>query len=221
MPDDNLFSENAPIRVMIVDDHQVVRRGLISFLSTAAHIQVVIEASSGAEAVTLAEQHQPDVTLLDLLMPEMNGVEATAALRARVPHTRVIILSTFGEPQMVADALRAGAIGYLIKSAPLEQIIAAIEAAMHGSSTLSAEAAAALIKPPAQVRPSSIALKPREMEVLTLMCKGMTNPQIAAQLYLSRATVKYYVSEILTKLNLTTRTEAVAYAIENGLVTRD
>lgn len=206
------------IRVMVVDDHHVVRRGLTSFLGTVPHIHVV-EATSGANALELAAELRPDVVLLDLLMPDINGIETTALLRARFPQIKIIILSTFGEAQMVTDALRAGAISYLLKTAPLEQIISAIEAAMRGSSTLSAEAAAALIHPPAPT--ASVELKPRELEVLTLMCKGLTNPQIAAHLYLSRATVKYYVSEILAKLNLSTRTEAVAYAIENGLVARD
>jgi NarL family two-component system response regulator LiaR len=213
MPDDTI------IRVLVVDDHQVVRRGLISFLSTVPLIEVVGEAETGAQALLLAERLQPDIVLLDLLMPDMNGIETTAALRTQQPTLKIIILSTFSEPQMVSDALRAGAIGYLVKSSPLEQIIDAIQAAKNGASTLAPAAATALFNPPSALPP--IDLKARELEVLTLLCKGLTNPQIAEQLHLSRATIKYYVSEILTKLNLSTRTEAVAYAIEKGLVSRD
>lgn len=212
------MNDEVPIRVLVVDDHQVVRRGLVSFLNSVEGLMVVGEAANGEEALMVVEQHLPDVVVLDMQLPGMSGISITAALHERFPDIRILILSSFSEQHMVTDALRAGAIGYLVKSAPLDQIVNAIRAAYEGTSLLSKEAADMLLKPAEDI---PFELKPRELEVLTLMCKGLTNPQIAAKLFLSRATVKYYVSEILTKLNLSTRTEAVAYAIENGLVTRD
>ncbi|MDX1993401.1 MAG: response regulator transcription factor [bacterium] len=212
------MTNEAIIRVLVVDDHEVVQRELVSFLNTIDWLHVVGEAATGEEAIALAEQSVTDVVILDMQLSGMNGVQTTVALRQRFPNIRILVLSSFSEQHMVTDVLRAGAIGYLVKSAPLDQIVNAIRAAHEGSTLLSKEAADVLVKPSEE---TPVELKPRELEVLMLMCRGLTNPQIAAQLFLSRATVKYYVSEILTKLNLSSRTEAVAYAIENGLVTRD
>jgi DNA-binding NarL/FixJ family response regulator len=212
--------ESSTIRILIVDDHPVVRQGLSSFLRTVPGLVVVGEAGSGSEAVELTATLHPDVILLDFQMPGMDGVQTAVAIRARFEGVKIIMLSTFSEPEMVTESLRAGAVGYLTKNTPLEQIITTIRAAQLGRATLAGEAAAALVRG-SVVPPPSVEFKPRELEVLTLMCKGLTNPQIAERLFLSQATVKYYVSEILSKLHMKSRTEAVAYAVEHGLIPRD
>jgi NarL family two-component system response regulator LiaR len=215
---DAAMTDDTAIRVLVVDDHQVVRRGLVSFLNSVDGLSVVGEAVDGEEALALAEQLLPEVIVLDMQLPGMSGAQIAALLHRKFPAMRLLVLSSFSEQHMVTEALRAGVTGYILKSDPLDQIVSAIRATYHGQSLLSKEAADVLVR---TFDDDTVELKPRELEVLTLMCKGLTNPQIAAQLFLSRATIKHYVSEILTKLNLSTRTEAVAYAIDHALVIRD
>lgn len=202
------------IRVIIVDDHAIVRSGLANFLRAFDDLALIGETSSGAEALDLCERLRPDVVMMDLVMPEMDGVQATRAIHARFPDLPVLILSSFGDEERVRDALDAGASGYLLKNTSIHDMARAIRAAYAGQPTLSPEATRALMRP----SPRPPELKERELEVLALMVRGLTNPQIAEQLSLSVSTIKFYVSSILEKLDVETRTEAVAWAIQHGVV---
>lgn len=213
--------EKSVIRVLIADDHNVVREGIAGFLRAFDDFSLVGEASNGKEAVVLASQLQPDVVLMDLVMPMMDGVVATQSIRQAHPTTQVIILTSFHDEASVQKGLQAGAIGYLLKNASIHDMANAIRAAHEGKATLAPEAAQALISAHTRPPAPNFNLKERELEVLALMVKGMNNPDIADQLSLSRSTIKFYVSSILSKLNVETRTEAVAIAIEQGLVTRE
>lgn len=207
-----------PIRVFIVDDHAMVRRGLAAFLRAKPDLQLVGEASDGAEAITLCERLQPDIVLMDLVMPETNGIEATRAIRGRWPAIHVIALTSFDDKELVREVLAAGALSYLLKNVSAEDLAEAIRAAHSGRSTLAAEAVKALIQPAQpELRPGED-LTAREREVLALMVRGMTNPQIAAQLVVSRATAKAHVSSVLSKLGAANRAEAVALALQRKLV---
>lgn len=207
-----------PIRVLVVDDHAMVRRGLAAFLRTKPDLQLVAEAASGAEALTLCERLQPDVVLMDLMLPGMTGTEATRIIRGRWPSVRVIALTSFGDKELVREALAAGALSYLLKNVSAEDLAEAIRAACSGRSTLAAEAVQALIQP-AQTEPAAGEnLTPREREVLALMVKGLTNPEIAERLVVSRATAKAHVSNVLAKLGVSNRAEAVATALQRKLV---
>ena len=209
------------IRVMVVDDHDVVREGISGFLNAFDDLELVGEARDGQEAVSLCGQVQPDVILMDIVMPIMDGIEATQQIREKYPHVKVVILTSFNDEDSVQQGLQAGAISYLLKNASIHEMSGAIRAAYAGKSVLAPEAAQALIK--SRIRPPepNYNLKERELEVLALMVKGMNNPQIAAQLYLSRSTVKFHVSAILSKLGVESRTEAVVLAVEHGLVSRE
>ncbi len=207
-----------PIRVLIVDDHAMVRKGLITFLKNKPELQLAGEAADGREAIELCEKLQPDVVLMDLLMPELGGVAATRAIHQRWPHVQVIALTSFQEKQLVQDALQAGAIGYLLKNVSGDDLAEAIRQAHSGRPTLAPEAVQALVQPPSEVESMAADLTRREQEVLALLVKGMSNPEIAARLVISRATVKVHVSNILSKLGVTSRAEAIALAIQNKLV---
>lgn len=207
-----------PIRVFIVDDHAMVRRGLAAFLRAKPDLQLVGEASDGAEAITLCERLQPDIVLMDLVMPETNGIEATRAIRGRWPAIQVIALTSFDDKELVREALAAGALSYLLKNVSAEDLAEAIRAAHSGRSTLAAEAVKALIQPAQPEQRPGEDLTAREREVLGLMVRGMTNPQIAAQLVVSRATAKAHVSSVLSKLGAANRAEAVALALQRKLV---
>ena len=213
------MSASNPIRVLVVDDHGMVRRGIVTYLKSNADIQVVGEAENGREAIELCEQLSPQVVLMDVTMPEMDGVTATRAIKQKLPEIQIIVLTSFPEKTLVQDALSAGAISYLLKNVSGDDLSAAIRSAAAGRSTLAQEAIQALVKPPAPVEPvPSPALTAREREVLALLVKGLNNNEIAERLCVSHATAKAHVSNILSKLNVSNRAEAVAMAIQQKLV---
>ncbi|MFQ3535451.1 MAG: response regulator transcription factor [Aggregatilineales bacterium] len=205
------------IRVLIVDDHAVVRQGLKMFLSLDSELEVVGEAVDGRQGVALAQQLRPDVVLMDLLMPVMDGVTAISILRREVPEAEVVALTSVLEDNAVIGAIRAGAIGYLLKDTESDELIRAIKAAANGQVQLSPKAAARLMR---EVRtPESLeALTERETEVLRLIARGLSNKEIAQALVIGEKTVKTHVSNILSKLNVSSRTQAALYAARMGLV---
>src|SRR5512135_3199601 len=207
-----------PIRVLIVDDHGMVRKGLMAYLGNRPDICVVGEARDGREAIRQVEQFHPDVLLMDLVMPEMGGVAATRTIHQRWPQVQVIALTSFQEKEMVQDALQAGAIGYLLKNVSGDELSEAIRQAHGGRPTLAPEAVQALVQPPSEAETMAADLTRREQEVLALLVKGMSNPEIAERLFISRATVKVHISSILSKLGVVSRGEAISLAIQNKLV---
>jgi len=211
-------ADSSPIRVMIVDDHAVVRSGLAAFLLASGDLELVGEATGGEEAVRRCLQVKPDVVLMDLMMPGMDGAVATRAIRQACPNVQVIALTSFREENLVQAALQAGAIGYLLKNVSAEELADAIRAAKAGQPTLAPEATQALIHAATHPPTPGGNLTEREREVLGLMVKGLSNPDIADRLVVSRSTVKFHVSSILAKLEVSSRTEAVALAIERHLV---
>ena len=205
------------IRIVIADDHSVVRQGLRMFLGLDPELEVVGEAADGAEAVRLARQLRPDVVLMDLLMPVMDGITATAAIRSELPDTEVLALTSVLEDASVVGAVRAGAIGYLLKDTQADDLCLAIKAAAAGQVQLTPRAAARLIQA-VSAPESPEELTERETEVLRLLAKGQSNKQIARNLQIGEKTVKTHVSNILSKLGVQSRTQATLYAIRIGLV---
>jgi DNA-binding NarL/FixJ family response regulator len=205
------------VRILIADDHKVVRQGLRMFLALDPDLEVVGEAENGRMALEMARALQPDVVLMDLIMPEMTGVEATAAIRQELPDTEVIAVTSVLEDNSVIGAIRAGAIGYLLKDVEADELVRAIKAAGAGQVQLSPKAAARLMKEvraPENPEP----LTERETEVLRLLAQGFSNKEIAQQLVIGEKTVKTHVSNILSKLNVVSRTQAALYAARIGLV---
>ena len=216
------------IRILIVDDHAMVRQGLRTFLelqdSSTLPIEVMGEAANGIEAVKLAKQTQPDIVLLDLMMPQMDGIQATSKIMECSPNTRVIILTSFGEEDKVLPAIRAGAQGYLLKDIPPNELVQAVREAYQGKVQLHPEVAKKLmalavekeVPAPSSATHPEDGLTDREQEILQLIADGMNNREIATKLVISEKTVKTHVSNILSKLNLDDRTQAAIYALRHG-----
>lgn len=218
---EELMEHSATIRVMIVDDQFIVRSGLSSFIMIYPDFEYVGEAANGEEAVRICGELRPDIILMDLLMPKMNGVEATRQIIQQYPSTKILVLTSFKEETLVEQVLQAGAIGYILKDVSADELAGAIRNVYAGRPTLAPEAMQALLKPHAPVATSAPMIEEltqREREVLTFMVDGLSNPQIAEQLVLSLSTVKFHVSSILSKFQATTRTEAVTFALKHNLV---
>jgi NarL family two-component system response regulator LiaR len=207
------------IRVLLVDDHDMVRRGLAVFLRAFDDLLMVGEAEHGAEALQRCEALRPDVVLMDLIMPTMDGATATRLIREQFPDTQVIALTSFQEEGLVQRALQAGAIGYLLKNVSADELAAAIRAAHAGRPTLAPEATRDLIRAGGLSQAPGHDLTSREREVLGLMVQGLSNTAIAERLVVRSSTIKFHVSRILSKLGVTGRTEAVALALKHHLVT--
>ncbi|MBE3119039.1 MAG: response regulator transcription factor [Candidatus Atribacteria bacterium] len=204
---------------MLVDDHTMVRRGLATFLKVFDDLQLAGEAESGAAAIQLCGEILPDVVLMDMVMPDMDGATATRAICQKYPQVQVIALTSFKEGDLVKNALEAGAIAYLLKDVSADDLVRAIRAAHNGRATLSPEAAQALVETANQPPVPGLDLTEREHEVLALMVEGLNNTQIAARLTVSPSTIKSHVSKILSKLGVASRTETVALALRHKLVT--
>jgi DNA-binding NarL/FixJ family response regulator len=215
-----------PIRVVLCDDQEIVTEGLQVILSTAPSVEVVGVAHDGADLLPLAARLQPDVVLMDLKMPGVNGIQATRQLREHFPAIRVLVLTTYADDEWVFDAIRAGAAGYLLKETPREQLVAAIKGTAAGNTHVDPNVAGKLFTHIAQPGaahhqpPSTIdaELSEREREVLRLLAEGLTNSEIAERLHLTKGTVQNYISSILEKLDVTDRTQAAVIALRHGLV---
>jgi NarL family two-component system response regulator LiaR len=208
------------IRLLIVDDHKVIRNGLRVFISLYDDLEVVGEAKNGQQALEQCAAHKPDVVLMDMVMPVMDGPTATRLIREQFPEVQVVALTSFDEEEIVHRAIEAGAVGYLFKDVEEDELIDAIRSAHEGRPVLAPEAIKALMHRTTDPAESSTVepLTRREREVLSLVAQGMTNPQIAEQLVISTSTVQFHVHNILGKLGVDTRTEAVVVAIQNKLV---
>ena len=214
------MSDPKPIRVLIADDHPVVRRGLRTLFTSEPGIEPVGEAADGVEAVAMARSLQPDVILLDMVMPHKNGLEAINEIKQDNPEARILVLTSFAEDEKVFPAIKAGALGYLLKDSSPEELLDAIRNVYHGQSSLHPTIARKLInelKRPSDLLPTQTTLTDREVDVLKLVAQGLTNHEIADKLVLSEWTVRTHVRNILDKLHLANRTQAALYALKEGL----
>ncbi len=214
-----------PITVLLVDDHEVVRQGVRFFLETQPDFSVVAEADSGFTAIKLAEEKIPDVVLMDLIMPEMGGVEATRRIKYLSPRTQIVVLTSYHDDEHIFPALQAGAISYVLKDVKMEELAEVIRRAVRGEATLHPRVASRVIQELHGNRTQELnpftELTNRELEVLKLIAKGLSNSEIADQLIISEFTVKGHVSNVLSKLHLADRTKAAVYAWQKGVVRRD
>lgn len=212
--------EKTKIRVMIVDDHNVVRSGLSAFLQAFDDLDMVGEAAGGADALQKCGELQPDVVLMDLIMPEMDGVEATRLIRNQYPSVQVVALTSFKDDELVQKVVKAGAIGYILKNTTATELANAIRNAQNGQPALAPEATQALVRAArgTSFQSAGSDLTQREREVLALMIKGFSNVEIAERLVISPSTAKFHVSSVLAKLGVTSRTEAVALALKSKLM---
>lgn len=213
------MTDQSPLRVLLVDDHSMVRRGLAAFILAFDDLELSGEAADGSEAVKRCAEVLPDVVLMDLMMPVMDGVEAIRVVRQRFPTVKVIALTSFRDEALVQRALRAGATGYLLKNVTADELAVAIRSTHSGRRVLAPEATQALIDSAAQPPVPGADLSAREREVLALLVQGLNNTAIAGRLVVSRSTAKAHVSNILTKLGVGSRTEAVALAMRHHLIT--
>jgi NarL family two-component system response regulator LiaR len=214
-----------PITVILVDDHEVVRQGVRAFLEAQAEFAVVGEAATGAAAVKLVEEYIPDVVLMDLVMPGMDGVEATRQVKNKSPRTQIVVLTSYHEDEYIFPALQAGALSYILKDVKMEELAEAVRRAARGEASLHPRVATRVIQElhgskRDEVNPFTELTK-REMEILKLIANGLSNSDIAGQLVISEHTVKGHVSNILSKLHLVDRTQAAVYAWQKGVVRRD
>ena len=214
----------APVRVLIADDHAIVRKGIRALLAEAGGFEVVGEAGDGQEAVLRAEETHPDVILMDLLMPVMDGIEATRQITSQQPKARILVLTSFAADNKVFPAIKAGASGYLLKDSSPDELVRAIRQVHRGEPSLHPTIARKLLQEiarPADLQPAPEALTAREMEVLRLIAQGLSNQEIADQISVSEPTVRAHVSRILGKLHLASRTQAALYAVREGLTDAD
>ena len=214
------MADQCPIRILIADDHAIVRKGLRALLSTEPGIEVVGEAQNGREAIDLAQRLAPDVILMDLMMPEVDGLQATEAITSQRPTTRILVLTSFAGDDKIFPAIRAGALGYLLKDSTPEDLVRAIRQVSRGESCLDPAIARKVLMEfarPSRHTKALHTLSSREEQVLRLVSQGYTNREIAEQLDIAEATVRTHVSGVLTKLNVTNRTQAALYALREGL----
>ncbi len=213
-----------PITLILVDDHEVVRKGIRAYLETLPDFRVVAEAASGEEAVPLVAEHIPDVVLMDLILPGMDGIETTRQVKKVSPRTQVVVLTSYHEDAHIFPALKAGAISYILKDMKMDKLVDALRRAVQGEVTLHPRVAARVLQnmrgESADDQPLFTELTERELDVLRRIANGLTNSQIAEQLVISENTVKGHVSNILSKLHLADRTQAAAYAWQRGIVRR-
>lgn len=214
-----------PITVLLVDDHEIVRQGVRFFLETQPDFSVIAEADSGLTAIKLAEEKIPDVVLMDLIMPELGGVEATRRIKDISPRTQIVVLTSYHDDEHIFPAIQAGAISYVLKDVRMEELADVIRRAVHGEATLHPRVASRVIQELHGSRTQELnpfpELTNRELEVLKLIAKGLSNSEIADQLIISEFTVKGHVSNVLSKLHLADRTKAAVYAWQKGVVRRD
>ena len=214
------MTDQKPIRVLIADDHPIVRRGLRSLLNTEPDLEPAGEAENGVEVVELARSLQPDVILLDLVMPQMDGVEALRRIKQENPDARIVVITTFADDEKVFSAIKSGALGYILKEASPAMLVQAIRDVHRGQASLHPAIACKVIgelSQPSELPPTEHLLTQRELEVLRLIARGLTNQEIAKELFISEGTVRFHVSNILGKLHLANRTQAALYALKEGL----
>jgi two-component system, NarL family, response regulator LiaR len=219
-----MTSPNHVIRVLIVDDHTIVRRGIKALLAETDDIEVIGEADNGLEAIRRARQLEPDVILMDLLMPKMDGIEATRQITAQIPHMRVLVLTSFVGDDKIFPAIKAGALGYLLKDSEPSELIRSIYRVQRGEPSLHSSIARKMMKEildAPSAKPTPDPLTAREVEVLQLLAKGLSNDEIAAQLVVSEVTVRTHISHLLAKLHLANRVQATLYALREGLSSFD
>jgi NarL family two-component system response regulator LiaR len=218
------MSDSDPIRVFVADDHAIVRKGIAAVLEIVPDIVVVGEAENGRDAVHRVEQLRPDVILMDLVMPEMDGIEAIRRIKDRQPEARILVLTTFAGEDKIFPAIKAGALGYHLKDSRPEELVQAIRQVHRGESSLHPVIARKVLEElsrPSDRPPTPDPLTPREVQVLQLVAQGLENPEIAERLVISEATVRTHVSNITSKLHVASRTQAALYALREGIASLD